>query len=521
MTVDILEVRRALEGDQIVPCFQPLVDLHSGVLTGFEILARWQHPEFGLVLPHNFIALTEENGLAGQLMQQVLRHALRSAYLLPEPLGLSVNVSPTQLQDFDLPRQIRVLTEEAGFSMERLTVEITETALVNNLEMAAAITRTLKAMGCSIALDDFGTGYSSLSHLNALPFDELKIDRSFISSMATSRQSRKIVAAIVGLGHSLSITTVAEGIETEDQACKLLWLGCELGQGWLYGRPLPAESLPSVIAAQPHTLMAKASMQDDNPEQADMEALPTLRRPQLQAIYDGAPVGLCFLDRNLRYVSLNRRLAAIHGASIAAHLGRTVQEMIPASFPEVEPYLLRALNGEAVAEVEITKTSVAAGGTSRTMLASYQPAWDEAHEVVGVSIVAMDITEHKRAAEALRESEDLHRQMYELNPQVPWIMDPEGKNLKVNARWVEATGVGKDWSESFSWIEALHPGDMVSTRRTMKQSLQTGTPIDIRYRVKNAEGEWTWKRSRGTPRFGPKGEITRWYGIVENVAAFA
>jgi EAL domain-containing protein (putative c-di-GMP-specific phosphodiesterase class I) len=244
MPVDLASVRRALENDELEPCFQPIVELHTGRLAGFEVLARWEHPQLGLVLPENFVSLAEEDGLVGQLMSQILRKAFLSSPVIPAPLVLAVNISPTQLRDPSLPGQIREAAEGAGFSLDRLAIEITESGLIGNLEMAQKVARELKAIGCRLSIDDFGMGYSSLRHLQALPFDELKVDRSFINSMTDRRESRKIVAAIVGLGHSLRMNTVAEGVETEEQAGMLLRLGCKMGQGWLYGRPLTADRIP-------------------------------------------------------------------------------------------------------------------------------------------------------------------------------------------------------------------------------------------------------------------------------------
>jgi len=517
MQVDLADVRSALDNDALVPCFQPIVALHTGRLAGFEILARWSHPQLGLVLPENFISLADENGLMGLLMQQILRKAFLSVGLIPEPLVLAVNVSPSQLRDVTLPDQICQAAEESGFPLKRLTVEITETGLVDNFERAQTTTSKLKALGCRLSLDDFGTEYSSLRYLQALSFDQLKVDRSFVSAMTNTRESRKIVAAIVGLGRSLGLMTVGEGIETEEQAEMLLWLGCEFGQGWFYGRPLTADRIPDVVAATPRKLATTLSIHGDGWVVSSLEAQPAQRLAQLQAIYDGAPVGLCFLDCNLRYVSLNRRLADMDGNSVAAYMGKNVQEMLPRQFPFFEPYLHRALKGEAILEMEISAPSPKAGEADRTTLLSYQPAFDEAKEVIGVSVSVVDITGRKRTEEALRESEEHLRNIVEHNPEIPWVMDADGKNLDVSSRWTKLTGLSKEDTRNLGWLDALHPEDVQPTLKALRAGMRTELPIDVEYRVKSVGGGWRWVRSRGSPRIESTGRVNRWYGSVEDI----
>lgn len=190
MLVNLPDVRMALENESVVSCFQPIVELRTGQLAGFEVLARWRHPDKGLILPENFISLAEQNGLIGELTHQILTKSFLSAPMVPEPYFLAVNISPVQLHYLTLPIQIGDLAEEHGFPLQRLVMEITESALVNNLERARKIAIELRRMGCKLALDDFGTGYSSLGHLQALPFSKLKVDRSFVQSMTRERESR-------------------------------------------------------------------------------------------------------------------------------------------------------------------------------------------------------------------------------------------------------------------------------------------------------------------------------------------
>ena len=167
-------LRRALENGEFFPYFQPLVALATGKLHGFEVLARWKHPNLGMISPDAFIPMAESNGLIGEVSSQILRNAFEAFALHGKDLRLAFNISPLQLKDLTLPKRIRQIAEDAGFPLECATVEITESAMAEDMAAARSISADFKAMGCDIALDDFGTGYSSLYHLKSLPFDELK-----------------------------------------------------------------------------------------------------------------------------------------------------------------------------------------------------------------------------------------------------------------------------------------------------------------------------------------------------------
>ena len=236
-----LELRDAVATGQIVPYFQPLVALGDGRLIGFEMLARWPHPGRGMVPPNEFIPLAEQVGLIGPLTGRLLQQACRQAVTWPAETFVACNVSPVQLRDHGLVEMVRAALDQSGLPPHRLELEITESALVGDLDMARGILMRLRDLGVRLALDDFGTGYSSLHHLQVLPFDKLKIDASFVGSMASDPGSHKIVSAVVGLGHSLELTTVAEGVEDQETATMLRNLGCDVGQGWLFGRPGAAD----------------------------------------------------------------------------------------------------------------------------------------------------------------------------------------------------------------------------------------------------------------------------------------
>lgn len=514
------ELRKALKNSEIVPYFQPMVGIRTGKLVGFEVLARWLHPQRGTVRPDEFIPLAEQADLIGELTETILLQAFAATAALDKNLTISVNISPIQLRDPCLPEEIRKAAAMAAFPLNRLTIEITESALVDNLELAASIATKLKNLGVKLALDDFGTGYSSLRNLQALPFDELKVDRSFVSSMVQSRDSRKIVAAVIGLGQSLKLTTVAEGIENETQADILRWLGCDVGQGWIYGPPVSVHDLPKIIDApmstSTHTLR-------DSPASdliTCIEPLPSQRLAQLQAIYDGAPVALAFVDADLRYVSVNQRLASMHNISVEEHFGKKLSEIVPPMiYTKIEPHLLRALKGEA-SSLEITRLGTCEDAKGETFLVSHQPARDEGGEVIGVSVAMVDISDRKLMEDALRESEDHYRHMVKLNPQMPWIMEPNGKTIDISPRWTELTGMSSDDTSNYGWKEMVHPDDLERLLSVLQASFQSGDAFDFNYRIRTKDKSWRWVRTRGQARRGVNGEILRWYGSTEEIEEY-
>lgn len=244
------DIRNAIPNDEFVPYFEQQIDLATGKLVGFEMLARWVSPIRGLISPDEFIPVAEETGMIGDLSMSIIRKALVEAKDWDPSLTISVNISPVQLRDPWLAQKIVKLLVETGYPAKRLEVEITESSLFKNLSLAQSIVGSLKNQNIKIALDDFGTGYSSLSHLRALPFDRIKIDRSFISSMNENSESEAIVNAIAGLGASLSVPITAEGIEDDSVIERLSALGCTKGQGYLYGRPLSIDDARKLLVEQ-------------------------------------------------------------------------------------------------------------------------------------------------------------------------------------------------------------------------------------------------------------------------------
>jgi len=255
------EIRAAIEADEFVPFFQPLISLDTGELNGFEVLARWNSPQRGLIEPDDFIEVAEQSGQLGALSMRVMEKACSQARTWPAHLKLAVNVSPVQFRDPQLAeRIIRILTE-TGFPAGRLEVEITENSLLEDRAQALTILQSLRNHGIAIALDDFGTGYASLSQLHSLPFDRIKIDRSFINSLAENEQAAAIVQTIAALGKTLGVPITAEGIESEDIRQQMAALGCTDAQGWHFGRAVSGNiagmQFDTTAAPQPSAAKAR------------------------------------------------------------------------------------------------------------------------------------------------------------------------------------------------------------------------------------------------------------------------
>ncbi len=236
------ELWTALERDELTVHYQPIMDLRSSRIVGFEALARWQHPSRGLVLPVDFIALAEESELIVAIGRVILEKACRQGQLWrqrwpEENLMMSVNLSPRQFLDPDLANGIGQVLQRSGLEPCALELEITESSVMDRSETSLGVLHRLRALGVRVVLDDFGTGYSSLAYLRQLPLDTIKVDRSFVTDLDVRDPNVGIIRAVVSLAHGLGITVVAEGIETDEQARRLRELGCDMGQGYVWAHP--------------------------------------------------------------------------------------------------------------------------------------------------------------------------------------------------------------------------------------------------------------------------------------------
>ncbi|MEW6645154.1 MAG: EAL domain-containing protein [Pseudomonadota bacterium] len=244
------ELRGAIESGVLQPYYQPLVDLKSGRITGFEALVRWPHPERGMVSPGEFIPVAEETGLINAVGSIMLRRACMDAATWPDDVRVAVNLSPLQFRAGNLLSVVMDALKQSGLSARRLELEITETLLLEKSDEVIATLHALRALGVRISMDDFGTGYSSLSYLRSFPFDKIKIDQSFVRDLGANSDAQAIVRSIISLGKGLGVTITAEGVETEAELSCLRTEGCDEGQGFLFSRARPNDEIVQLLQAQ-------------------------------------------------------------------------------------------------------------------------------------------------------------------------------------------------------------------------------------------------------------------------------
>lgn len=493
----------ALSSEAIWPAFQPLVDIISGAIVGFEVLARWKDATGVSISPAEFVPFAEEYGLINALTKKIVFEACQYAVRWPGSFVLAINISPGQFRDPNLFQFLSDIVLATGFPLNRIHVEITESALLEDDEIVRSTIQAFKSVGMGLALDDFGTGFASLTRLHGFPFDKLKIDMSFVRSMQHDSGSRKIVASVIGLGQSLGMTVVAEGVETEEQAAILRRLGCDVGQGWLFGRPAGGRQTSQLLQ-----LRAQQSIPSRSANVSLFQ-----RVHHLDALYRAAPIGLCFLDIELRHVSVNNRFAEMFGIEPDAMIGRTVHEFMPSKEARhVTRDLRRVLEGETVVVEDYQPVR-----SSKSFLVINQRVDDDAGEAIGISVTAIDVTDRKTVEASLRETEDLARWSIELSPNIPWSSDANGV--------VNFMGPTPDTSKHSTldriadWHERMHPDDRLRVRQEWLAWLPSGKPFETMFRMRLVDGTWRWMLSRAKPHFSASGAIVRWYGVITEISA--
>lgn len=494
-------LRLAIASKRIWPAFQPLVNLSTREIVGFEVLARWTDSKAGNVPPVEFIPVAEKTGCIDELSRHLFKAACEQARNWPGEFFLAFNVSPVQFRNPTLHRIILDEVTRAQFPPERICIEITEGAIIEDDKGADETVRKLKAAGMSLALDDFGTGYGSLCRLHAFPFDKLKIDRKFIQNLESDAASRKIVSSVISLGLSLGMDVVAEGVENAKQADILQKLNCNTAQGWKFGRPVPAEEARALLLDQ-------VAMSRPSPP---LNTSLFQKTHQLDGLYDAAPIGLCFIDTNHVHVSVNEKFAAMLDRHPSDMIGKTVHQFFPADLAdEVTSILDRVLEGEPV---ELEEFTVPYNG--RILLIVNKRVDDEQGIPLGMSVSAIDITKRKNLEGALRELEDLAYASFELTPGMPWMSDGEGEITYIGSpKGGQVKGVREHVED---WRDQIHPDDAEQVKQEWLDHVSIGGDFTCRFRMKQTDGSHRWMQSKAKKLNGTAYRSPGWIGVISDI----
>jgi PAS domain S-box-containing protein len=433
--------------------YQPVVDLSSGAMVGVEALARWYDDELGAVSPDLFIPVAERTGLIVDLGRWVLQQACRRAATWPggaDTLLMSVNVSPVQLRESSFIDDVRSALAASGLPAGRLCLEITETAMVTDVEDAAASLRRLRELGVQFALDDFGTGHSSLTLLRNLPLQLVKIDRSLIRGVATEAHDAVLVQLVIDAAHTLGLRVCAEGIEHVDQAQQLVSLGCDTAQGWLFGRPAappePGRPWPSTSPTAPW--------------------LETSAGPPVALSGSDDLVVMTDRDRRVTYVSATAR--RILGLMPSEMVGRPLDELLGVDL-EAGPVSVQVSHRE---------------DGFRWLRGIVQPLHDVTGEVRDILCVLTDVTAAVARERALADSEELFRSAFSGAPIGIALSDFEGRLLRVNPAMAELVGRSVDDLLGMTVADITHPDDLAADQANLAETAsgsRTGHRVLKRY----------------------------------------
>ena len=503
-TADALRQRiaDAVCHEKIYPAYQPIVCLRTRAIHGLEVLARWHDHDFGAVPPKDFIPIALQASLLPLLTLNLVRRACAEAGTWPGRFCLAFNVPPSLLQDAPAVRLLLEAMAESSFPLDRICIEMTEDELVEDEPAAERAFGYLKSHGIRVALDDFGTGFSSMVRLSRFGFDELKIDGSLIQRLTTDRESRKVVSAIIGLGHSLDVPVVAEWVETEAQADVLRELGCDYAQGWLTGRPMPGDAVAQLLATAPVHAASPASQ----------PMSPYLRQHQLSSLYNSAPVGLAFLDLDMRYAAANTQFARMVGRPPCEIVGSHVREVYA---PDIAAWIVQA-SQRILDSGDTSRIEFRFPGREETFLVVGSRVTDETAQPIGISVVSIDITDRKRVEEELRAREATYRAVVELGPNVLWVSDAAGTLTYISPVPQEPEGCSME-ARMAAWYARMDESDRVRVRAEWLAAVHTRDTFETRFRLRWFDERWRWVSSRATPRTAPDGTRS-WFGVFTDIS---
>ncbi len=498
ITDDALEY--ALRTSAIVPYFQPIVDVQSGNLRGFEVLARWRTSDGRLLLPDAFIPVAVNAGLIASLTIHLVEQACRAAREWPGDFYLAFNMPPTMLQESATVDHIIATLKATGFPLRRIRVEMTEVEVVEDERAAELGIAHLRELGIKTMLDDFGTGYSSLVRLHRFQFDKIKIDGSFIRALEQDEASRKIVSAIVGLGKSLGAKVVAESVETRFQLEFLASIGCDTYQGWWLA--------PAMDAATAAGWLARFEPRQAAPSSTHLT--PYQRQYQLEILYERSPVGLAFIDPDLRFAAANTKFCNMIHVPRYEVIGQKVTDVLPVEIGGRALELI--LRGFCDDQGDLSE--VVMPHTAETFLLNHERVSDAGGVVLGVSVVCIDVTDTKRYEAALRAREQEDVYATPATPTVFWVAEESGELSYMTPHPMELAAMSVR-ERIDSWYARMDPPDRERVRSEWVGRDPAATMFQTRFRLEWPDGSRRWVLSRGDLK--ETGHARRWYGFFTDI----
>ncbi|CAN5371721.1 hypothetical protein BH09ACT8_BH09ACT8_05340 [soil metagenome] len=497
-------LREALHSRAICAYFQPIVSLADQHILGFEVLARWNDPVRGVISPAEFIPTADEHGMLDELLDQLMREAFTAASQWPHDVFLGFNVAPSQLLNPHLVTRVKAAANDCHFPLTRVHIEVTESALMRDMARAEKTLQDFIDQGCMIAMDDFGTGYSSLAWLSALPFSKIKIDIQFVSAMHHHRQSRKIVAAIIGLGQSLGLAVVAEGVETTAQVDLLARMGCQLAQGYLYSRPVPADQVAALITPGAEPAAGSAA----HPTQMSLE----VRALQLADLYNSEQTAIAFTDPSGTVIAASAAFTELMAGSKSPIVGQRIFDLITFT-----PEMLAELRaGDLLNRTFPTfECRTHRGGQA---LIAVRPLRDEDHELMGLTVMCIDITGPRGDEPASAVPSTSPPGSIGADDRYSWQLGDHGSVLSVGQGAEEVSAdadPGDHVALGTGWVDFVHPDDLGEALRGHAEAIATGEPYDVDLRLHGGDGKYQWFRVHNVPQRGAQDAMVRWHGHCE------
>ncbi len=510
------DLKKALEREEFRLYYQPKLDLVTGKIIGVEALIRWEHPERGLIPPLEFIPLAEETGFIIPIGEWVLRTACLqnkawedAGYL---PLLMAVNLSARQLYQPNFVERVKIILKETNRPPESLIFEITERIMLDAFH-APRVIKELKSIGVQISLDDFGTGFNSLHYLQELPIDLIKIDQSFVRNCSTDLNNENIVKSTIEMAHRLKMGVIAEGVETKAQLIFLQQNLCNMGQGYLFSKPLPAKDLVKYFHTIEQVIIRDGIPQEKNKQIWTQEMVEHTRQELRETVRMQQGMIFKFTEEKGKFIHTfcDGKLLYRMGLTPEHVIGKELRDIHPITVAEEQAkYYQKAWKGGENVSFEGEINGI-------YYISSLSPIrrGGVVTEVIGYSV---DITEQKRVEEALRLKESQYRIITENTQDLIRIMNTNNMLEYASPSHELILGYPPEAYVGHKVFDLMHPDDSTRIQKQYAEMVLSKKPIQTEYRLKHANGAWIDFDEIATPVLDDNGEVRQFVIVARDIS---